>query len=267
MSRDYTGTQYGVPRADVKEEVTQLGLDYHLMTQFTSFVAVEEMTITDGGQPRRVDVPVEMPEGVSHDGVFGKEETEVVAVSNAQALKASPSAPQPSQVNVAPPPPPKPTNAPTSISGGVAGGIGSGDGTGAGPGRGYGGVARTKRGEATKDRRDTDEAQRQLSPAEQKRQQLLARLHPALVAVVERLQKKKSTPTAAEAGFVRDGKAEVQIFLTTKSDAVMAKLKQLGVEVIAEPKASKLILGRIALDKLAALAEVAEVRYVAPQTQ
>ncbi len=34
------------------------------MTQFTSFVAVEEMIVTDGGQPRRIDVPVEMPEGV-----------------------------------------------------------------------------------------------------------------------------------------------------------------------------------------------------------
>src|ERR1043165_2913186 len=79
MSRDYTGTQYGVPRADVKEEVTQLGMDYRLMTQFTSFVAVEEMTITDGGQPRRVDVPVEMPEGVSHDGVFGARKDEASA--------------------------------------------------------------------------------------------------------------------------------------------------------------------------------------------
>ena len=59
--------------ANVSCKLTQLGLDYRLMTQFTSFVAVEEMTVTDGGQPRRVEVPVEMPEGVSHDGVFGTE--------------------------------------------------------------------------------------------------------------------------------------------------------------------------------------------------
>ena len=43
------------------------------MTPFTSFVAVEETIVTDGGKPRRVDVPVEMPEGVSYEGVFGKE--------------------------------------------------------------------------------------------------------------------------------------------------------------------------------------------------
>ena len=34
---------------DVKQSIVQLGLDYRLMTQFTSFVAVEEMIVTDGG--------------------------------------------------------------------------------------------------------------------------------------------------------------------------------------------------------------------------
>src|SRR5205085_5316449 len=100
-------------------------------------------------------------------------------------------------------------------------------------------------------------AEKATKERDQKRQQVFAKLHPDLAAVVERLEKKNATPTAAEARFVSDGKAEVQIFLTSKSDALMTKLKQLGVEVITEPAASKLILGRIALDKLAALAEVA----------
>lgn len=52
-------------------EVTRLGLEYRLMTQYTSFVAVEEKTVTRDGKPVRIDVPVEMPEGVSHEGVFG----------------------------------------------------------------------------------------------------------------------------------------------------------------------------------------------------
>jgi Ca-activated chloride channel family protein len=42
------------------------------MTQFTSFVAVEESIVTEGGKPRRVEVPVEMPHGVSYEGVFGE---------------------------------------------------------------------------------------------------------------------------------------------------------------------------------------------------
>ncbi len=52
-------------------EVTKLGLDYGLMTQYTSFVAVEEKTVTEGGKARRVEVPVELPEGVSWEGNFG----------------------------------------------------------------------------------------------------------------------------------------------------------------------------------------------------
>ena len=70
-SQDYAGIQNGNPRAEIKEQITQLGLDYRLMTQFTSFVAVEEKVVTEGGRPRRVDVPVEMPHGVSYEGVFG----------------------------------------------------------------------------------------------------------------------------------------------------------------------------------------------------
>jgi hypothetical protein len=42
------------------------------MTPFTSFVAVEEHVITEGGVPRRVEVPVEMPDGMSYEGVFGR---------------------------------------------------------------------------------------------------------------------------------------------------------------------------------------------------
>ncbi|HWS89687.1 MAG TPA: VIT domain-containing protein [Pyrinomonadaceae bacterium] len=52
----------------LQEEVARLGLDYRLMTQFTSFVAVEERVVTDGGEPRRVDVPVEAPPVAQNGG-------------------------------------------------------------------------------------------------------------------------------------------------------------------------------------------------------
>ena len=71
MSQDFKGIQQGRPDSAIREAITQLGLNYRLMTQFTSFVAVEEMTMTEGGEPRRIDVPVELPEGVSYEGVFG----------------------------------------------------------------------------------------------------------------------------------------------------------------------------------------------------
>lgn len=74
MQQDYAGVQRGQPDPEVREAITQLGLDYRLMTQFTSFVAVEETIVTEGGKPMRVDVPVEMPAGVSYEGVFGERE-------------------------------------------------------------------------------------------------------------------------------------------------------------------------------------------------
>jgi Ca-activated chloride channel family protein len=69
MGQDYAGAQRGAMRADLRQQVTQLGLDYKLATQFTSFVAVEELVVTAGGKPRRVEVPVNLPEGMSHKGM------------------------------------------------------------------------------------------------------------------------------------------------------------------------------------------------------
>ncbi len=74
MAQDYNGIQQGNPKSTIREAITEIGLNYRLMTQFTSFVAVEELIITEGGQPRRVEVPVELPVGVSYEGVFGEEE-------------------------------------------------------------------------------------------------------------------------------------------------------------------------------------------------
>jgi uncharacterized protein YegL len=48
-------------RDELREAITRLGLDYKLMTQFTSFVAIEDTITTDSGEPRRVDVPVATP--------------------------------------------------------------------------------------------------------------------------------------------------------------------------------------------------------------
>jgi Ca-activated chloride channel family protein len=59
--------------AALVEEVTQVGLTFRLMTQWTSFVAVEENVVNPAGQPQTVVQPVELPEGVSYKGVFGGE--------------------------------------------------------------------------------------------------------------------------------------------------------------------------------------------------
>ena len=69
MNRDLVGVQRGTFDPETKEAITRLGLDYKLMTQYTSFIAVEDRVVSEGGQPRRVEVPVEMPAGVSYEGI------------------------------------------------------------------------------------------------------------------------------------------------------------------------------------------------------
>lgn len=63
MNQDMSGMQAGKMRDNLKSEIVNLGLTYRMMTQFTSFVAVEDSIPTDGIEPRRVDVPVEVPAG------------------------------------------------------------------------------------------------------------------------------------------------------------------------------------------------------------
>jgi len=55
---------YGKVGTDVKEEVTNLGLKYHLMTQYTSFVAVDKI-IRKTGEVVTVKQPLPLPQGVS----------------------------------------------------------------------------------------------------------------------------------------------------------------------------------------------------------
>jgi hypothetical protein len=104
-----------------------------------------------------------------------------------------------------------------------------------------------------------------ISPEEEKKQRLQQKVHPTILAVIERLKNKEAKPAADEAKFIRDGKAAIQIWLTDKSNETLAKLKELGFEIMLEPKTAKLIIGRLPIDKLSALAELNSVRYVAPQ--
>jgi len=254
MSQDFKGAQRGNMQDDVKQAITQLGLDYRLMTQFTSFVAVEEMIVTDGGQPRRIDVPVEVPEGVNRAGVFGQEAEKDPIAYGRGATGLFMSAPIARSVQ------------PVSGSGSAKskGQRVGGGGAGGGSGNSVAGVASS----TPAVRVMADEAMdgmRTLSPEQQKRAQFTAKFHPTVLAVIDRLKNSKVSPSPDEAKFIRNGKAEVQIWLTEKSDETMAKLKELGFEVVLDPKTARMVIGRLPIEKLAALSELKFVRYVAPQ--
>lgn len=73
MSQDWAGLQRGHARPEIQKQIEQVGLEHHLMTQFTSFVAIEERVVTDGGKPRRIQVPVELPAGVQYEEGWGRD--------------------------------------------------------------------------------------------------------------------------------------------------------------------------------------------------
>lgn len=112
------------------EKITNMGLEYRLVTEFTSFVAVEEKVRNEGGKQVTVQVPVEMPEGVSYEGVFGEKEMADKSVMAAGAM---------------PPPPPsvmaKRSAAPAKPMPSTGQGGGSGFGRGSAQGFIAGGVA------------------------------------------------------------------------------------------------------------------------------
>ena len=106
-------------------------------------------------------------------------------------------------------------------------------------------------------------AQERLEKEAKQRQMLAEKFHFWVFAVYERLQKGQSGPAENESKFVADGKAFVQIRFTTKTPEAIEKLKNLGFEITSD-KAEKFVIGKIPLEKLAELAEIAEVQYVLP---
>jgi Ca-activated chloride channel family protein len=71
--------------AGARAEITKLGIDYHLVTAFTSFVAVDESKVVGKGAPAHVTVPVEVPEGV--DANMGGAEALAVAANPAGGVQ------------------------------------------------------------------------------------------------------------------------------------------------------------------------------------
>jgi len=81
--RDLTDQMAGTEVPELVEEITRIALNYSLMSKYTSFVAVDEKDAdkltAPPTPPRRVAVPVPMPDGVSWEGVFAPEGRELLA--------------------------------------------------------------------------------------------------------------------------------------------------------------------------------------------
>ena len=232
MSQDWAGAQQGEMKPEIRGQVTQLGLDYRLMTQFTSFVAVEDRVVTTQGTPQRIEVPVEMPEGVSYEGVFGEPSANFqfaqvgaaggVAAGSSGGIASGVFAVKTSQaamLPVSPPPPPFLQGASQERD-------------------------KDAKGDATPDRTNVS-AQRAV---------LESKLDPALLAVFDCWKK-----FGSKCKSVQDGNVEVQVWLTRDSAAGLGALKNMGLSAGAS---ATQLRGRIALEKLEELARMPQVKFV-----
>ncbi|MDG2304934.1 MAG: VIT and VWA domain-containing protein [Candidatus Binatia bacterium] len=70
LALDLRGLQRGEFVEAFRDEVVSIALAHHLLTPFTSFVAVEEKIVNEGGKTRTVTVPVEVPDGVDRGAIF-----------------------------------------------------------------------------------------------------------------------------------------------------------------------------------------------------
>ena len=83
IRKNYLAMAYPDANRVSNEEVIQTALEFGIMTEFTSLVAVEKKIVNLGGKQRTVAVPVEMTDGVSYEGIFGQDRRRIVANSPA----------------------------------------------------------------------------------------------------------------------------------------------------------------------------------------
>jgi Ca-activated chloride channel family protein len=227
MSRDWLNVQQHSPDKGIKEEIVRVALEHQIMTQFTSFVAVEEATVTIGGQPTRVVVPVELPDGVSREGIFG-EQPSVPASAAAVAYR--------------------PTG---TASAGIAK-------QGTPVFRRL--EADTRALEKKEDRRMSDETSRNHEPPLKEKSN--AKLDPALAELIDFLKEhgKESLGTYKKV-VLENGKIAVLVWLRENSETILDNLKTTGLQ-IHFVSAGKAVIGSISVENLEQLAALAVVKRI-----
>ncbi|MCC6357251.1 MAG: VWA domain-containing protein [Phycisphaerales bacterium] len=233
MNRDLAAAQQGNPPEGIKETIIGVGLTYRLLTQFTSFVAVEELTITSGGQPKTIQVPVEMPDGVSYEGVFGDSMSLGFAGGRLMARGAYPAAAAP-------------TGKPM---GGVGGEAKKGE-TAA--------VRLIRRDEARDAATEVAEAATQPLPTAAK----IAASLTGLAAKVE-TDGKDGTLTVGKIA-VTEYRLSVMIQMADLSEETLGKLKALGVQIDGQSKLVNLVIATVDVRKLEEIAKLDAVLSIKP---
>ena len=256
MNRDLAALQRGEFPEELKSEITSLGIAFRLMTQFTSFVAVEELTVTIGGEPTTITVPVEMPDGVSYEGVFG-DQTAGLALSRLATLGAPLSAPSP------------------GVGGRLAGSVGSEGGRGRetvakralAPGSAADKKAQVGGGAAGQNAAPTRPAELESADADRRDAEFdpLLKLAAPLRELADKVAKEGEGGALTVDGIRVVGyRVDVMIYLSDASESTRQALAKLGFTQSAESKAIRMWVGSIDVRKLAELAKLDAVLRVEP---
>ena len=90
---DISAQLYAADAPEIIEEITDIALNHRLMTQYTSFVAVDENDMQPINQeakaPRQVVVPVPLPDGTDFRGFYGSQNASVVLFSKRKMARLS----------------------------------------------------------------------------------------------------------------------------------------------------------------------------------
>lgn len=244
MSQDWSGAQSGNMKPELQKEVTRLGLDYRLMTQFTSFVAVEDRIVTKDGKPQRMEVPVEMPEGVSYEGVFGREDSQEFGLSPQAGLALQSFGMARSVV--------------TKSGGGFGGGVGSGVGGSAMPSMVVApSIAAPPPPPPTTEAVGLHDSSNHGSRILPKRKVLESKLQPALLAAFDCAKQQRHDCT-----LVHNGRVEIEVWTNKHSVTLLNEMKKMGFEAGAEHSGGKVLVGQLPVEKLQELAQLTEVQFV-----
>jgi len=237
MDRDLTGIQSGNPDSSIKSAITDLGLAFRLMTQYTSFVAVEEKIVTEGGVPRTVAVPVEMPDGVSYEGVFGdkaKADKEGFAQPSGAGYPGAPSTGGASRAV------PMATNAPTSSMSKTAG-----------------------PSQALKQRYASTEEDEMGYTAPVKKPE--EKIDAVLRNIAQRVKNEgKDGNLTVDGCEVIGGKIRLIITVTHMSDKVLSELRKAGLNVESYSAGSKVLKGSTSVENIDAIAKLGCVDRIEP---
>ena len=221
---------------DLTLAVTQIGLDFSIMTQYTSFVAVEEKIVNQGGRQETIQVPVDLTDGVNYDSVADKDD-EKLGVRRGGGRGAS----------ITP-----------GFAGGGSGGVSNTAANpaptlAAKPAQAQSGAILSTKSKQAAGRYGKDEAgEKKIATS---------------MTEAERQQSNIDSKLDRRLLVAKSGKVDVQVWIKELKPSTLDKLAKLGLKVTKSDKELKIVFGTIDAKQLKKLVQIVEVNWVAPMSK